>query len=38
MDWLQLTMIAIETLTVEDLRDLMPVKARAAPAAVELHA
>ncbi|WP_315775111.1 MULTISPECIES: hypothetical protein [unclassified Bradyrhizobium] len=37
-DWLQLACIAIEALTVEDLRDLMPAKdARTAPA-VEIHA
>jgi hypothetical protein len=38
-DWLQLAVIAVEALTVEDLRDLMPTKVRGAPAAaIELHA
>ena len=37
--WLGLAIVAIEALTAEDLRDLMPAKARMAPAAaLELHA
>jgi hypothetical protein len=38
MDWLQLAMIAIETLTVDDLHETMPAKAaKMTQAAVELH-
>jgi hypothetical protein len=36
-DWLALAVIAVETLTLDDLRDLMPAKT-APSAAIELHA
>jgi hypothetical protein len=35
-DWLTLAVIAIEALTIEDLRDLLPVKAKAAQFEMEL--